>query len=209
MVWSSTIAMMRRRPSQRGHSSTSVSKVRRIRVAQSTREDAATSAPDWSRSQWRINNTFGASCCVWGTSAAGAVCGVDGCCFDSAPRVSDDCAQVGSRWWGCVGEQDSLFVVAREHAVYDHHVKMDVQVQAAAKRCTNVIAPNSFAPRPTPRAQVRYRLDKSNGSERTHWRTGTDGMMRSTTCAAVLLIRRPAQLGHNPRPLHENAMSKS
>jgi hypothetical protein len=50
---------------------------------------------------------------------------------------------------------------------------------------------------------------RSKGSESTYWRTGTSGTTRSTRCAAVFAMRRPAQLGHAPRCLHENATSRS
>ena len=36
---------------------------------------------------------------------------------------------------------------------------------------------------------------------RTHWRTGTNGIASSTKCAARSVIRRPPQLGQNPRPV--------
>src|SRR5215470_16884346 len=42
------------------------------------------------------------------------------------------------------------------------------------------------------------------GTVRTHCRTGTHGSTASTRCAARSVIRRPPQLGHHARPLHEN-----
>ncbi len=43
----------------------------------------------------------------------------------------------------------------------------------------------------------------------THCRIGTAGNTWSTRCAARSVIRRPAQLGQNPRPLHENGTSRT
>lgn len=45
----------------------------------------------------------------------------------------------------------------------------------------------------------------SNGTLRTHFRTGTSRKTRSTRWAAVPDLRRALQLGHTPRFLHENA----
>ena len=47
------------------------------------------------------------------------------------------------------------------------------------------------------------------GTLKTHWRTGTSGKTWSTRCAARSAMRRPPQLGQKPRPLHENATSRS
>src|SRR5438128_12246434 len=44
---------------------------------------------------------------------------------------------------------------------------------------------------------IQYR--KGIGPDTTHWRVGTQGMTRSTRCAAVWAIRRPAHDGQNPR----------
>jgi hypothetical protein len=52
-------------------------------------------------------------------------------------------------------------------------------------------------------------MRSSNGSESTHCRTGTEGSTRSTRCAAVFAMRRPAQLGQMPRALQENATRRS
>ena len=47
------------------------------------------------------------------------------------------------------------------------------------------------------------------GTLKTHWRTGTSRTTWSTRWAARSAMRRPPQLGQNPRPLHENATSRS
>jgi hypothetical protein len=47
------------------------------------------------------------------------------------------------------------------------------------------------------------------GTEITHCRTGTGGIMRSTRCAAVCAIRRPLQEGQTPRLLQEKATTKT
>ena len=49
----------------------------------------------------------------------------------------------------------------------------------------------------------------AHGNESTHCRYGTAGSTRSHCVAAVSLMRRPPQLEHTPRRLHENATSRS
>jgi len=55
------------------------------------------------------------------------------------------------------------------------------------------------------RASNQRRL---KGTVSTHWRVATHGITRSTQCAEVSAIRRPAQLGQNPRVLQENSTSR-
>src|ERR1700746_3611264 len=54
---------------------------------------------------------------------------------------------------------------------------------------------------------IQYR--NGIGTETTHWRVGTQGITRSTRCAAVWAIRRPAHDGQNPRRLQLKASSIS
>ncbi len=49
----------------------------------------------------------------------------------------------------------------------------------------------------------------AHGNDSTHCRYGAAGSTRSHCRAAVSLIRRPPQLEHTPRRLHENATSRS
>src|SRR5450432_252462 len=49
----------------------------------------------------------------------------------------------------------------------------------------------------------------SNGTERTHCRSGTSGTTWSAKWAAVPHMRRALQDGHTPRFLHDSAISKS
>jgi hypothetical protein len=53
---------------------------------------------------------------------------------------------------------------------------------------------------------MRYR--NRCGRLSVHCRTRTGGNTWSTSCAARSAIRRPPQLGQNPRPLHENGTSR-
>ena len=51
------------------------------------------------------------------------------------------------------------------------------------------------------------RARMSQGSDRTHWRTGTAGSTSSTMRAAKAAMRRPPQQGQKPRPLQEKGTS--
>ncbi len=57
--------------------------------------------------------------------------------------------------------------------------------------------------------RVAARPDSSYGKASRYCRTGAAGRTQSTRCAAVPAMRRPAQLGHSPRSLHENATATS
>ena len=59
------------------------------------------------------------------------------------------------------------------------------------------------------RGVARQQKAGQRGSESTHWRIGTHGSTRSTTCVAVPCIRRVVQDGQIPRLLQENATSSS
>ena len=57
--------------------------------------------------------------------------------------------------------------------------------------------------------RVATRPDSSYGNASTYCRTGAAGSMQSTRCATVPAIRRPAQLGHRSRSLHEKVTAMS
>jgi hypothetical protein len=48
-----------------------------------------------------------------------------------------------------------------------------------------------------------------HGKRKDPLRTGTPGKTLSTRCAAPWFMRRPVQLGQNPRCLHENATARA
>jgi hypothetical protein len=106
-------------------------------------------------------------------------------------------------------------------------MKVHVEVEGAADRCTKVTAPVRGARAPARLARWRWRLKIARrarssarvmsrgsrargkrahrGSERTHWRMGTCGSTRSRRCVAVPCMRRVVQEGQKPRPLQEKA----
>jgi len=55
---------------------------------------------------------------------------------------------------------------------------------------------------------AQHRRRRRCGRLSVHCRTGTGGNKWSTKCAARSAMRRPPQLGQNPRPLHENGTSR-
>ncbi len=136
----------------------------------------------------------------------------------------------GGRWRRV--EDEAAVVLGEEDAVEDDDVEVHVEVEAAAealhegdgaalrRRCGEAASRADLVRAKMLSTKMRESAERtsarkaasmrtSNGSESTHWRTGTAGSTRSVRCAAVFAMRRPVQLGQMPRPLHENATRRS